>query len=73
MQDGAFVLHLKMAHTPLKVPDDCMRMCMHGFRFFFEDKTSFQNLNIKGEIRKGQVPGITLQSYPEVQCTERCP
>ena len=34
MQDGAFVLHLKMVHTPLKVLDDCTRMHMHDFSFF---------------------------------------
>ena len=33
MQDGAFVLHLKMVHTPLKVPDDHVRMQAHSFSF----------------------------------------
>ena len=51
--DGAFVLHLKMVHTPLKVPDDCARMFMHGFSFF-KDKTS-KFCIIKRIFKRGKV------------------
>ena len=34
MEDGAFVFHLKMVYIPLKVPDDHVRMHMHGFSFW---------------------------------------
>ena len=42
-QDGAFVLHLKMVCILLKVPDDHVRMCMHGFSFL-QKQDVFQNL-----------------------------
>ena len=42
-QDGAFVLHLKMAPILLKVPDDHVRMCMQGFSFW-QKQDIFQNL-----------------------------
>ena len=38
------MLHLKVAHISLKVPDDHVRMHMHGFSF---GKEQMQNLNCK--------------------------
>ena len=40
MCDGAFVLHLKMVHLPLKVLDDCARMHVHSFSFSKKDVIS---------------------------------
>ena len=64
MQDGAFVLYLKMAHTPHKVLDDHMRMHVHGFSFqrgrLLKNFWKFT----KGEIKKGQV---SRMSYKVIQ------
>ena len=43
MWDEAFVFHLKMAHILLKVPDDHVRMHMHGFSFW-QKQDAFWNL-----------------------------
>ena len=52
MQDGAFVLCQKMAHTPLKVPDDCMRMHTHGFSFL-DKKDIIQHSEFKRGFLRG--------------------
>ena len=56
MQDGAFVLYLKMACTPLKVLDDCTRMCACSFSFF-QKEGLFKIWRLKKEkLRRGKYP-----------------
>ena len=51
--DGALCFIYKMAHTPLKVPDDHMMMCMQSFNFqrrryhskFYKKKGSYKEQN----------------------------
>ena len=66
MQDGASVLHLKMAHTVLKVLDDCEMMLMHGFNFLkkhiFQTKAKLRTLKGASEQQD------TTTSDKEVQC-----
>ena len=50
MQDGASVLHLKMACIPLQVPDDHVRMHAHSF-YFWKDKRWNLKLEIKAYLR----------------------
>ena len=44
------MLYLTMVYTPLKVPVDHTRMCMHGFRFF-DKKMSFKIQSLKEDFR----------------------
>ena len=53
MQDGTSVLHLKMVHTVLKVPDDCKIMCTHGFNFS-KNKHVFQIKAKLEDLKRGK-------------------
>ena len=70
-QDGAFVLHLKMVHTPIKVPDDGARMGMHSFSFW-QERMHFKMWISKRYLRGAKYIQNT-KKYQEVQCAEWCP
>ena len=71
-QDGALVLHLKMTHIPLKVPDDHLRIYAHGFSFW---KEQMQNLNckIKVDLQGAKYEIQHHLEYQEGQGAEQCP